>query len=210
MERRTQPPPGFAKRGTQQDADKSSACTRASSASAAPSASGTGFPPHLAYSERTPSVPRCQYPRAMSAAGGRVLLTAGASAGQLGLLLPFGFPALRLLAELLGERFDPLGHRLLLIEVLLEKLGRIPLSQIFCHLDEPGVHHHLVVLSFLRAADVRHLQHLWRGILPVKCLMFVGQPFDAEAGRLLGLLADLLEDFLEILDLPYCLLLVLL
>src|SRR5215213_1231914 len=154
-------------------------------------------------------MPRCQDPCPRAATGGTVLLATGAGTDQLGFLRLLGFPALRLLAQLLRKRFDPLGHRLLLIEILLEELGSIPLSQIFRHLDEAGVHHHLVMLGFLRATDVRHLQHLRRGILLVERPMLVCQSFDAEASRLFWLLTDLLEDLFQILYLRLRLLLVL-
>src|SRR5215210_6121626 len=122
----------------------------------------------------------------------------------------FSLGGLGLLAQLLGKRFDPLGHLLLLVQILLQELGSVPLAEIFRHLNETGVHHHLVVLSLLRAADVRHLQHLRRRILLVERLMLVRQPFHAEAGRLLRLFTNLLEDRFQILDVSLGLLFMLL
>ena len=57
------------------------------------------------------------------------------------------------LAKLPGQGFNPYGHLLLLVQVVLQELGGIGLAEILGHLHEGGVHRHLVVLG-LEAGSV--------------------------------------------------------
>src|SRR5918998_1478914 len=49
------------------------------------------------------------------------------------------------LAKLPGQGFNAHGHRLLLIQVILQELGRFVFAEILGQLYEPGVHRHLVM-----------------------------------------------------------------
>src|SRR5215212_4032825 len=95
-------------------------------------------PPRLAYSERTPSVPRCQYPGARSTTG---LCDNGAGGLPPAPISEHDHQLCR------PGRNLPAGHRMLVAQDLLADLGGLLIAEIVSSGDERGVAGNLKMLG---------------------------------------------------------------